>query len=242
MIRTILFILYIIPLFLITLVTFPFYALLRLCRAKKAAKKFINATSAFMGCMLVIGTGSRVSVTGKENLPASDDIPICVISNHQSFFDIPLLTWKIPFPVGFVAKRSLGQIPVLNLWLWALHCVMIDRKSPRSSVRAIEKAVDSIKAGYAMLIFPEGTRSRGKPQREFKKGSFKLPLRAGALIVPVTVDGVYNLFEYHGGIRPGKISMHIHKPIDVAALSDKEKDGLAERLQKLICADINPAW
>ncbi len=221
-------------LFLTTFITVPVYWILYLFRAENAARKYLNATSSWIGRRLIYGTWAKVSIEGRENIPGNDQKAICIISNHQSFFDIPLLTMTFPFPVGFIAKKSLGRIIFLQIWMKVLHCVLIDRKSPKSSIRAIEKGVESIKKGNSMLIFPEGTRSRGGPVGKFKKGSLKLATRSDACIIPVSIDNVYKLFEEKGRIKKADVKVFIHPPIYTSELSEEEKDTLSDRLQNII--------
>lgn len=231
---TVLYIIYAALVFFLSFFTFPVYWVLRLVRADKAAWKYLNTASSWLSSRLVIGTGAKVIIEGKENLPGKKQKAVCIISNHQSFFDIPLLTMTFPFPVGFIAKKSLNRILFLKIWMAALHCVMIDRKSPKSSIAAIEKGVLSIKKGHPMLIFPEGTRSKSSEVCKFKKGSLKLATRSDACIIPVSVDNVYKLFEEKGRIKKSEVKVIIHPPIYTSKLSDDEKDKLADTLKSII--------
>ena len=241
MILTVLYVLYAFLIFCTSFFTLPVYAVLRLFRAEKASAKYLNAVSSWVGRRLIKATGSKVNIQGKENLPDSDQKAICIISNHQSFFDIPLLTMSFPFPVGFIAKKSLGRIIFLKIWMMALHCVLIDRKSPKSSIRAIEKGVLSIKKGRPMLIFPEGTRSKSSVVGKFKKGALKLATRSDACIIPVSIDYVYKLFEETGKIKKHEVKVFIHPPIYTNRLSEDEKDQLADRLQAVIESEAGKA-
>ena len=75
-----------------------------------------------------------------------------------------------------------------------------------------------------MVIFPEGTRSKGGICHEFKAGSFKLATKSNVLLVPVTIDGTYNLREANEKkrIKGASVDLIIHKPINVATLSKEE--------------------
>ena len=63
----------------------------------------------------------------------------------------------------------------------ALHCVFMDRSNVRKSGEAIIKGIRNLKAGFSIVIFPEGTRSKGDKMAEFKAGSFKLATKQNAL-------------------------------------------------------------
>lgn len=181
---------------------------------------------------------AEVTVIGEEKLPA--DQAVCFIANHQSNFDIPVLLGYINKPMTFVAKVELAKVPLLADWMRMLQCTFIDRKSPRASIQAIHDAADGIKRGYSQMIFPEGTRSRGGPHREFKAGSFKLAYMAEAVIVPVTIDGTYHLLEEKGKLSKGKVTVTIHDPIATKGMSKEEMHDLPAKVEKICCESLPP--
>ena len=74
-----------------------------------------------------------------------------------------------------------------------------------------------------MVIFPEGTRSKGKPIEEFKSGSFKLATKSNCTIVPLTINGTYKLLEQNNNkIKAAPVELVIHPAIDVSSLSDED--------------------
>lgn len=174
----------------------------------------------------------RVEVTGLENLPGSNNI--CFVSNHQGLMDIPLITGYIPRTVGFIAKKELGRIPIMNIWLRALNCVLIDRSNPRSTIKTIDRSIRQIQKGHAMVIFPEGTRSRMHQMASFKPGAFKLVAGADAFAVPLTINNTYKVLEETKTIKAYPISLTIHPAIDVKQLSAGEKAKLHEIIEETI--------
>ena len=91
-----------------------------------------------------------------------------------------------------------------------------------------------------MVVFPEGTRSKGGAMGEFKAGSFKLATKSGAPIVPLTIDGTSRLLEGNKGrISKGeKIDLYIHKPIDVKSLSKEEIANLHNDVKNIIASKL----
>lgn len=174
----------------------------------------------------------RVKVVGIENLPDSDNI--CFVSNHQGLMDIPLVTGYIPRTVGFIAKKELGKVPIVNIWMRAMNCVLIDRSNPRSSIKTIERSIRQIQRGHAMVIFPEGTRSRSSIMRNFKAGSFKLVAGANAFAVPLTINNTYKILEETGIITSTWITLTIHPAIDVKKLSAEEKTNLHKVIEDTV--------
>ncbi len=115
--------------------------------------------------------------------------PLCLVSNHTSILDIPALL-SLGLRCGFVAKEELRFVPGVNIWISAIHSVFINRKSLRKGVKSINKAIDVVKKGCPMCIFPEGSRSKTGEIQSFKHGSFRLATESGADIVPVTIKGL----------------------------------------------------
>ncbi len=152
-------------------------------------------------------SGSSIHVNGIENIPAEG--PVLIVSNHQSYFDIPLLVGTIPLPMGFVAKKELGKIPVISRWMKLIECSFIDRKDLRQSLKAMQQAQKTLKSGQSMVIFPEGTRSKRKEISAFKPGSLKLAQKAQVPILPVAIQGSCDIFETNNRIRPAKVEVKI---------------------------------
>lgn len=199
---------------------------------KKQSDRYVYWLAKIYGRNFIKVAGAKVEVTGLEKLPKSSNI--CFISNHQGLADIPLIVGYIPKPIGFIAKKELKMIPVLNVWITAQHCVYIDRKNPRKSLKAIEMGAENIKKGHSMVIFPEGTRARSNNMRKFKQGSLKLALQANAIIVPVTIMNSYKLFEEHGVLRKANIKIIIHDPIYSEKISSESQKNLISELETII--------
>jgi len=208
----------------------------RLFRGRKHSDHYIHFLSGLLSRHLFFIFGIKVDVCGLENLPKSNNI--CFISNHQGLADIPLIAGYIPKTVGFIAKKELGRIPFLNIWMSALGCVLIDRKNLRNSLHTIEKGILQIGKGHPMVIFPEGTRSRSGQPGHFKPGSFKLVTGSNALAVPVSISGSYKVLEETGIITPSKIKLTIHPAIDVSSLSETEKTSLHQKVEEIIISGL----
>lgn len=176
-------------------------------------------------------TRTDMQVSGIENVPMEN----CVfIANHQAIFDGFALLAFIDKPFGFIAKKEIQKIPLVNSWIKSIGSIFINRESPRESIKTIQDGVEKINQGYSMMIFPEGTRSLKSKMNPFKKGSMKLAIKSKALIVPITIDGTYNVLETGKKVTGNKINMVIHKPIHVNSLSKQEEQDLGEYVQNII--------
>lgn len=176
-------------------------------------------------------TKTNMEVSGVENIPKEN----CVfIANHQAIFDGFALLAYIDKPFGFIAKKEIQKIPLVNSWIKSIGSIYINRESPRESIKTIQDGVEKINQGSSMMIFPEGTRSLKSKMNPFKKGSMKLAIKSKALIVPITIDGTYNVLEVGKKVTGNEIKMVIHKPINVNLLSKQEEQDLGEYVQNVI--------
>ncbi|MGK0554034.1 lysophospholipid acyltransferase family protein [Macrococcus capreoli] len=156
--------------------------------------------------------GVKVNVNGRQQFPEDG---VLFIANHEGNFDIPVLIYAINKPFGFVSKIEVKKIPFLHQWMDLLNCIYLDRTDRRSSIQMIRDGVSSLKKGHSILIFPEGTRSKGRGMTEFKAGSFKLAKSAGVPIVPIAIKGTSSIMEKYNSkkIVPGTVEVTILDPI-----------------------------
>lgn len=181
--------------------------------------------------------GVEVHVRGSEQIPKG---AVLFASNHQGNFDIPILLCGLDTPHGLVAKSELGKIPFIRVWMRYLGCVFLDRNNPRKSAAAMNEAAELLQQGRSMIIFPEGTRSRGGPIGEFKSGAFKIALKTKVPVVPVCIEGSYQAMEAHGfRIHPAKVTVHILPPVQTEGLTKEEGKLLGEHLHTLIQKERN---
>jgi len=213
-------------------VVLPFWLLFFLLGMRKARKKLMYLDARFWGRHFLFLLGAKVIVEGKENMPKDDKV--CLICNHQSLLDILVIMGYSGKTPGFVAKKELLFAPMLNFWMLIVHCVFIDRKSIRKSVRAIDRAVRAIQRGNPMIIFPEGTRAEIGTIGEFKAGSLKLATRSNATIVPITLVNTASLFEETRRLRGDTVRIVIHPPIPTEGLSKEEQAALVDKVRERI--------
>ena len=123
-------------------------------------------------CILKIA-GVDATVIGLENIP---DEPVLFVGNHRSYFDILLTYSRCPGLTGYIAKKEMEKIPLLSTWMKYLYCLFLDRHDPKQGMKTILTAIDYIKRGISICIFPEGTRNTGE---ELSLLPFKeVPLRS----------------------------------------------------------------
>lgn len=181
-------------------------------------------------------TKTTMEVRGLDNIPKEN----CVfISNHQAIFDGFALLAHIDKPFGFIAKKEIKKIPLVSGWLSSIGTIYINRQNPREAIKTIQQGVEKIKMGDSILIFPEGTRSLSSKMNLFKKGSMKLAINSKAAIVPITIDGTYNVLEVGKKVMGNKINMVIHKPIYADLLNKEEVQDLSKYVHHIIEEELN---
>ena len=177
--------------------------------------------------------GINLTVEGLENQP---DEPAVYIANHQSNFDIPVILSTLKARVSILAKPSLEKIPLFSSWMALLHCEFISRTDKRKTLKALMNCAKHIQDGYSLLIFPEGTRSRNGTVGKFKDGAFSIVGKTRVPIVPICIEGTYNVFEAHGRkkIKPSDVTLKYLKPILTVDLSKEEIASLSDEVRNLI--------
>ncbi|TYS63564.1 1-acyl-sn-glycerol-3-phosphate acyltransferase [Sutcliffiella horikoshii] len=170
---------------------------------------------------LVKLTGSNIEVVGQEKIPSG---PVLFVSNHQGNFDVPILIGFLEKPLGFISKIEVKKIPFIPRWMEAMNCVFIDRKDRRKAVQSIRDGIETLKKGHSLVIFPEGTRSKGNVMGEFKKGGLRLATDSKVPVVPITISGSYKIMEESKiGFQAAKVKVTVHDPIFLP--QDEKVDG-----------------
>ncbi len=187
-------------------------------------------------------SGLKLTVNGLENIP--EDEPVLYIGNHRGFFDIVTTYTLVKGRTGFVAKISLKKVPLLSTYMERLHCLFIDRDDIKQSLKVILAAIDKVKNGISIVIFPEGTRCKEVDHPEmmlpFKEGSFKIATKTGCKIIPMAIIGTDQLFEAHlPWIRPGKVTITFGEPIDPKTLTREEQKRIGAYTQSVVQKMLN---
>lgn len=147
--------------------------------------------------------GFTLMSEGSERLPKQG--AILFVSNHQGTLDPAPLVASCPLPFGFISKKENESIPLLGRWAQLIGTIHFDRESREGNVHMLRESARRLKQGKRLLIFPEGTRSKGDEMNEFKMGSLQPAYMAKAAIVPVTLQHCYALDEKKAHVRTLKV-------------------------------------
>lgn len=190
----------------------------------------ISSLRIVQGAFYVIAflSGCHVTVKGMENVPK--DEAVLYIGNHRSYFDVVLTYARCPGLTSYMAKKEVARVPLLSTWMRFLHCLFLDRKDIKQGLKTILAAIDLIKNGISVCIFPEGTRSTGPEQTEllsFHEGSFKVATKTDCLIVPMAITNTSRIFEDHiPFIRSTDVVIEYGKPFRPSELTKEQKKGI----------------
>lgn len=156
------------------------------------------------------------------------------MSNHESLWDIPLVQAAIPNMLRMVSKEALFKIPIFGGLMKKTGCMPVDRSNPTKAIRQLENVKKQLTNGVSMWMAPEGTRKYGKEIGPFKKGGFHVAIDAGIPIVPVLIEGAYDLTPrgkfYVNLDVPVKVSFG--EPIETSGYSKTDVNRLAEKVRE----------
>lgn len=197
------------------------------------SRRLVARQSSHWGRFMLTMSGSTVLVEGREKIPATGGLVI--VANHQGALDIPLTLGFLSRPIAFIAKMELHKVPLMGSWMKCMGCQFLDRDDRRQGLDVFRNSVDYLLKGGVMLVFPEGTRSRGGPLAEFKKGSLRMAISAGVPVIPVTIVDSYRIREANNGwIHPSTVRLIISDPIITTSLTREEQTLLVERTRTII--------
>ncbi|MDQ1465900.1 MAG: 1-acyl-sn-glycerol-3-phosphate acyltransferase [Actinomycetota bacterium] len=183
----------------------------------------------------------RVRVVGREHVPGAG--AYIVAPSHRSMLDIPLAGAITTRRIRFMGKEPLFRVPVLGAIFRALGGFPVARDG--SDVGPVRDSLKILQAGEPLVVYPEGTRQRGREIAPLQSGAAYLAAKAGVPIVPIGIAGAEETFRSRRGRLPGfgRIVVVVGEPILPPARAgsavkrsavDDLTATLHERLQKLI--------
>ena len=216
-------------------ITIPIATTIMLITAFSSSARMIDKLIRLWARLLVRAAGIDLHIENVERIdPAKRYI---LVANHYSYFDIPCILAAIPQPIRFMAKKSLFSIPIFGWAIGRAGFIPIDRKNRRTAVKSFDLAVERIRKGNTVVVFPEEGRSHTREMRPFQRGAFLLALKSELEMVPMAIDGTYDIFRVGAKrITPGRVTIHVGTPIPCAGLTLRDKERLSVESQTQIQA------
>jgi 1-acyl-sn-glycerol-3-phosphate acyltransferase len=179
----------------------------------------------------------RIKVVIKNLDRIKSDKGNIYVANHASMFDIWAIQANMPGQLRFVGKKEIVKIPIFG-WIWQYSGnIPIDRKSPKAFIKSLEKATQTIKNGRCIVLYPEGTRTKDGLMQPFKRGPFSVAIKSQGTIVPITINGSFNLHRKGSlKINPGTIELSVHDPITIPDHLNFSKENEIELMKRVQAA------
>jgi 1-acyl-sn-glycerol-3-phosphate acyltransferase len=219
--------------FVAVTVTIPLALATLAVAAIRSNARLIDGITHLWGRLIIRAAGIDLRTEGTAVIDRKQRY--ILIANHYSYFDIPCIFVAIPQPIRFMAKVSLFKIPIFGWAIGRAGFIPIDRKNRRTAVKSFEMAVGRIRKGNTVVVFPEEGRSRDGAMRPFQRGGFLLALRSGLPILPVAIQGTYDVFRAGAKrVTPGPVTIRVGTPIPTEGLTVRDKDRLLEQSREQI--------
>jgi 1-acyl-sn-glycerol-3-phosphate acyltransferase len=172
----------------------------------------------------------RVSGT----FPPDPRRPYVVVSNHESFVDILLIS-HLPWEMKWLSKVEILRIPVLGWDMRLAGDVPVERGTARSAAKAMRRCREILSRRVSVIIFPEGTRSTTDEMLPFKDGAFRLAIDAGVPVLPLAVHGTRTALPKHGWrFSRSDAEVRVLEPVETAGLGPEDVGALKQRVREAI--------
>lgn len=182
----------------------------------------------------------RVKVEGRKNIKKEESYVF--LANHQGYYDIFLVYGYLGHNFKWMMKEYLRKIPFVGY-----ACAKSKQIYLADGISGISKAVqqsrETLKGGMSMVIFPEGTRTRTGKMGPFKRGSFMLANEIGLPIVPLTINGSFDVFNRNAkSVSFGTVTLTIHKPITAEERQGKQTKVMMQEVYNIINGGLDEKY
>ena len=180
--------------------------------------------------LIILKAFYRFIVTGQENIPASGGA--LVACTHQSFADTLIAGVAMrPRKVCFMARKTLCKNPFFGWVLRSVNAFPVNRGEV--DAEAVKAAIEKLRSGQVLLVFPEGTRTADGSFGEIRSGTAMIASRAGVPVLPMVVHGMYEAWPRHQKYPgPGRVSVAIGEPVPPPSGNRAERQAATELLAR----------
>src|SRR5687767_1492947 len=167
-------------------------------------------------------------------MPRDPRRPFVVVSNHESFSDILLIS-HLPWEMKWLSKAELFRIPIMGWMMWLAGDIPVKRGFGPSALEAMERCRKALDNRVSVMIFPEGTRSKTPELLPFKDGAFRLAIEAGVPILPLAVSGTATALRKHDWRFGHSVAeVRVLEPVETAGLTLNDIPELKARVRRTI--------
>jgi len=196
---------------------------------------FVGRTAIHLGRMIL---GVHIETVGLDKIENSRTYVF--MPNHESFLDGPLMFIVTPKFMRVIQKKEIFRVPILAQGMKVAEFIPVDRKGQSGGREAIEEAVRLIQEKkHSFLVFPEGTRSLDGKLKRFRRGGFFLALHSQVPIVPVSINGSFELMPKGSFFtKRGTIRVKLHDPVPMTGYSKDNLDELVDRVRNTVLSGL----
>jgi len=184
-----------------------------------------------------------VKVEGSEHL--KDGQSYVFVANHQGAFDIFLIYGYLGRNFKWMMKYQLEKIPFIGYACKKSHQIFVDKRGPSKIRKTYETARNILKEGYSVTVFPEGARSFTGHMGKFKKGAFALADELELPVVPMTINGSFNILPRMNDwrwIEWHPLRLTIHQPIPPNGKGPENIEETRNKAYETIMAGLVPEY
>lgn len=203
-------------------------------------KVYHNIISYLAKNLILYVSGSKLQIY--NSIKIDKNKTYLIISNHQSLFDILVLYSLLQDKIYYrwIIKKSLFYIPLFGTLISAAGYIKLDRKNRFKAYKTIKKAIDYIKKGISLIIFPEGTRSLEDTIQPFKSGSMVIATNTGVDLLPVVLKNTLHIKSKKSFlIKPIPIKVKILKPVSITTKMKKDQKIMLDTLRNTMLKVYN---
>lgn len=174
-----------------------------------------------------------VHVHGRQQIREGE--AVVFVANHRSLVDIFVLH-RLFVHFKWISKIENFRLPLVG-WNMVLNRYVPVRRGDKPSVEQMFAAARRhLEQGSALMMFPEGTRSKTSELRPFKPGAFELALETGVPIVPIALEGTGVALQDGWKICPARIDVTVLEPVSPERFHGEEPEQVAERIREVLRA------
>lgn len=177
---------------------------------------------------------TNIIILGEENIPK--DTAVVYVGNHRSYFDVVMTYMRVPHLTGYIAKKEMQRWPLLRIWMRNVHCLFLDRNDVKQGLKTILDAIEKVKSGISICIFPEGTRNEVNDTfLPFHEGSFKIAEKGNVPIIPMSIVNAADIWEDHfPRMKKTTVVIEYCKPIYMKELDKNDRKNIGNYITNII--------
>jgi 1-acyl-sn-glycerol-3-phosphate acyltransferase len=177
-----------------------------------------------------------LKVTYKVSEEAKKNGPAVYIANHQNNFDMVTTSGSVQPGTVSIGKKSLVWVPFFGIIYWLTGNILINRDDKKSAKNTIQEVAKQMhEKNISVMIFPEGTRSRGRGLLPFKMGAFHTALQAGVNVIPTVVSNTHQQVKLNRW-NNGEVIVEVLDPIDISQYKKREIRRLMDDSREIMLA------